>query len=471
MRAVRAAETRQSRSNLPAVEKPALTADGCIIYTDAPSVSGKMQPAPKRCDRPEPSHVVAVHSRRTQQTATHTQTLNATACILQYGLIDRSKGRVRCSSGCSSCACHNASLSLSSLPRVLPFAGARPEWDDYLTGVYGALPPFPFRLDSLKWFYRCDCRVLNRNCRVSHAACKVPAAIAEWQERKRVEHIELQKAWPKMEVAARGATDWRQERWRDSCRAGARVPLPGVLPKVWLGSLPSIRDGEVATREAFVGFKTNKWPNPEFWLAPWGFWAGPFTDAPQCLAGYSWVEVMRVLQPAETDYRSTFYCTRTCFEHATASMNSHRALDPCDKQTTLPDRASTWTSARRFAADTNSTTTRNSLMRCTKAARTGSATAPSRLTALSWRPGRFGTRPTEPGRGPRGSGSSPAAMSCVGRSTLSSGSLTRETCLRFRRSDTTVGRQPRRRHRPAASGCAPVGPGPGLVIATRASLC
>ena len=260
-------------------------------------MSGRAQPASKRCDRPEPSHVVADHSRRAQQTATRTQTLNASACILRSSLNGRLEGRVRCGSGCRSCACHNATLS--SLPRVLPFAGARPEWDDYLTGVYGALPPFPFRLDSLRWFYRCDCRLLNRNCRVSHAACNVPATIAEWQERTRVEHIELQKAWPKLGVAARGATDWRHERWRDSCRAGARVPLPNVLPKVWLGSLPSVRDGAVATREAFVGFKTNKWANPEFWLAPWGFWAGPFGDAPRCVSSHSWVEVMRVLQPAE----------------------------------------------------------------------------------------------------------------------------------------------------------------------------
>ena len=207
------------------------------------------------------------------------------------------------------------------------------------TGVYGALPPFPFRLDSLKWFYRCDCRLLNRNCRVSHAACNVPATIAEWQERTRVQHIELQKAWPKLGVAARGATDWRHERWRDRCRAGAQVPLPNVLPKVWLGSLPSVRDGAVATREAFVGFKTNKWANPEFWLAPWGFWAGPFGDAPRCVSSHSWVEVMRVLQPAETDYRSTFYCACACLEHAGVSIGSHLALD--DKQITLPGRAST----------------------------------------------------------------------------------------------------------------------------------
>ena len=313
---------RQSRSSLQAeaFQRRALTAEGCIIWKDAPSVSGRAQPAPKRCDRPEPSHVVADHSRRVQQTATRTQTLNATACILQSS----SKGRVRCGSGCRSCACHNATLS--SLPRVLPFAGARPEWDDYLTGVYGALPPFPFRLDSLRWFYRCDCRLLNRNCRVSRAACNVPATIAEWQERTRVQHMELQKAWPKLGVAAKGATDWRHERWRDSCRAGARVPLPNVLPKVWLGSLPSVRDGAVATREAFVGFKTNKWANPEFWLAPWGFWAGPFGDAPRCVSSHSWVEVMRVLQPAETDYRSTFYCACACFEHAALSMDSHLAL-------------------------------------------------------------------------------------------------------------------------------------------------
>ena len=355
------------------------------------------------------------------------------------------------------------------LPRVLPFAGAWPEWDNYLAGVYGALPPFPFRLDSLKWFYRCDCRLLDRNCRVSNAACNVPATIAEWQERTRVNQIELQKAWPKVGVAARGAIDWRHERWRDSCRAGARAPLPDVLPKVWLGSLPSVRDGAVATREAFVGFKTNKWANPEFWLAPWGFWAGPFRDAPPCLASHSWVEVIRVLQPAETDYRSTFYCACACFEHAAVSIGSHLAL--VGKQTTLPGRESTSTSAGRCAAGMRSTTTRSSSTQCTQELRAGSAVATPRLIATFWQPGHLGTRLTEPGQGHHGSGKWPAARSCVGRSILSSGNLTRATCSRSRRLGTTARRRPQRRRRPAASGCAPVGAQSVLATATRASSC
>ena len=462
-----AAKMRQSRSRLwetPFITSRALTAEGCIIWNDAPS-SGRAQPASNvtRCDRPEPSHVVADHSRRAQQTATRTQSLNATACILQ----SRSEARVRCGPGCTSCACHNATLSL--LPRVLPFAGARPEWDNYLAGVYGALPPFPFRLDSLKWFYRCDCRLLDRNCRVSNAACNVPATIAEWQERTRVNQIELQKAWPKVGVAARGAIDWRHERWRDSCRAGARAPLPDVLPKVWLGSLPSVRDGAVATREAFVGFKTNKWANPEFWLAPWGFWAGPFRDAPPCLASHSWVEVIRVLQPAETDYRSTFYCACACFEHAAVSIGSHLAL--VGKQTTLLGRESTSTSAGRCAAGMRSTTTRSSSTQCTQELRAGSAVATSRLIATFWQPGHLGTRLTEPGQGHHGSGKWPAARSCVGRSILSSGNLTRATCSRSRRLGTTARRRPQRRRRPAASGCAPVGAQSVLATATRASSC
>ena len=462
-----AAKMRQSRSRLwetPFITSRALTAEGCIIWNDAPS-SGRAQPASNvtRCDRPEPSHVVADHSRRAQQTATRTQSLNATACILQ----SRSEARVRCGPGCTSCACHNATLSL--LPRVLPFAGARPEWDNYLAGVYGALPPFPFRLDSLKWFYRCDCRLLDRNCRVSNAACNVPATIAEWQERTRVNQIELQKAWPKVGVAARGAIDWRHERWRDSCRAGARAPLPDVLPKVWLGSLPSVRDGAVATREAFVGFKTNKWANPEFWLAPWGFWAGPFRDAPPCLASHSWVEVIRVLQPAETDYRSTFYCACACFEHAAVSIGSHLAL--VGKQTTLLGRESTSTSAGRCAAGMRSTTTRSSSTQCTQELRAGSAVATSRLIATFWQPGHLGTRPSEPGHGHHGSGKWPAARSCVGRSILSSGNLTRATCSRSRRLGTTARRRPQRRRRPAASGCAPVGAQSVLATATRASSC
>ena len=462
-----AAKMRQSRSRLwetPFITSRALTAEGCIIWKDAPS-SGRAQPASNvtRCDRPEPSHVVADHSRRAQQTATRTQSLNATACILQ----SRSEARVRCGPGCTSCACHNATLSL--LPRVLPFAGARPEWDNYLAGVYGALPPFPFRLDSLKWFYRCDCRLLDRNCRVSNAACNVPATIAEWQERTRVNQIELQKAWPKLGVAARGAIDWRHERWRDSCRAGARAPLPDVLPKVWLGSLPSVRDGAVATREAFVGFKTNKWANPEFWLAPWGFWAGPFRDAPPCLASHSWVEVIRVLQPAETDYRSTFYCACACFEHAAVSIGSHLAL--VGKQTTLLGRESTSTSAGRCAAGMRSTTTRSSSTQCTQELRAGSAVATSRLIATFWQPGHLGTRPSEPGHGHHGSGKWPAARSCVGRSILSSGNLTRATCSRSRRLGTTARRRPQRRRRPAASGCAPVGAQSVLATATRATSC
>ena len=466
-----AAKMRQSRSRLwerPFITRRALTAEGCIIWKDAPS-SGRAQPASNvtRCDRPEPSHVVADHSRRAQQTATRTQSLNATACILQSRSEGRSEARVRCGPGCTSCACHNATLSL--LPRVLPFAGARPEWDNYLAGVYGALPPFPFRLDSLKWFYRCDCRLLDRNCRVSNAACNVPATIAEWQERTRVNQIELQKAWPKLGVAARGAIDWRHERWRDSCRAGARVPLPDVLPKVWLGSLPSVRDGAVATREAFVGFKTNKWANPEFWLAPWGFWAGPFRDAPPCLASHSWVEVMRVLQPAETDYRSTFYCACACFEHAAVSIGSHLAL--VGKQTTLPGRESTSTSAGRCAAGMRSTTTRSSSTQCTQELCTGSAVATPRLIATFWQLGHLGTRPTEPGHGHHGSGKWQAARSCVGRSILSSGNLTRATCSRSRRLGTTARRRPQRRRRPAASGCAPVGAQSVLATATRATSC
>jgi len=253
---------------------------------------------PEQWDKPEPSHVVASHARRAQQTATRTQALNATACILT------SQGRVACAVGCRSCDCHNATLS--SMPQVLHRPGAQPQWDAYLTGVYGKLPPYPFQLHALRWFFRCDCRLLSRNCRVSTAACKVPSAIAEWQERKRLEQQQQQLAWPKMKVAAT-PINWHRARWQDSCRPGAQAPLPELLPKVWLGSLPSIQDDAVARAAAFVGYKTNRFPNPEFWLSPWGWWAGPFLDAPQCLPSHSWVEVMRVLQPAETDYRSLFY--------------------------------------------------------------------------------------------------------------------------------------------------------------------
>ena len=52
--------------------------------------------------------------------------------------------------------------------------------------------------------------------------------------------------------------------------------------------------------------RVQPWASPEFWLAPFGWWAFPL-PFPDCNPSFSWVEVLRVAQPTERRWRTTFY--------------------------------------------------------------------------------------------------------------------------------------------------------------------
>jgi hypothetical protein len=41
-------------------------------------------------------------------------------------------------------------------------------------------------------------------------------------------------------------------------------------------------------------------------LAPFGWWVFPLPP-PRCMEGGRWVEVMRVVQPTESEWNATFY--------------------------------------------------------------------------------------------------------------------------------------------------------------------
>lgn len=193
----------------------------------------------------------------------------------------------------SSCACAAALLQ----PRVLPTLqtrGAHPGWDDYLSAVYGAGVQYPVVLSDLAWFYRCDCHVTDRWCNRSAALCAA------------------------LELPHSGA--WRRnclplpdqhERVASSAAAsGGRLPVP----KVWMEpDQPSCR---TPFREAFVGLHLAShvrrnptwrgWPNPEVRLAPYGVWLYP-RPVPTCLANHTWVEVIRIREPYESQRPLTWY--------------------------------------------------------------------------------------------------------------------------------------------------------------------
>ena len=81
-------------------------------------------------------------------------------------------------------------------------------------------------------------------------------------------------------------------------------------------SNPSEPTCRAAFREAYVGMQIaahvrrnptwRSWPNPEFKLAPYGFWLYP-RPLPRCLANNTWVEVMRIREPYEGQRPLTWY--------------------------------------------------------------------------------------------------------------------------------------------------------------------
>lgn len=199
-------------------------------------------------------------------------------------------GGPSCAACVASCACPNASISV---PSILERRGEHPAWDEYLEAVYGPRVAYPASLVRLQWFYRCNCLTLDGACRTSHAACSVASDMRAWESKQSTRL--LVRPWAE------------QTSWRTSCGSRKRAPLGGILPKVWLTSLPQIERGQAVGTEAFVGARSTKYASPEFWLAPFGLWRFPLAH-PRCLPADTWVEVLRVAQPTEgSDSRSTFY--------------------------------------------------------------------------------------------------------------------------------------------------------------------
>lgn len=199
------------------------------------------------------------------------------------------------SAECATCGCTGARLE--DMPAELRNRGDRPDWDEYLESVYGTGVVYPVALRSrFRWFYRCDCRTLSPSCGLNDDACGVVSELKHWLQQERLQH-------PARSALA-GSPAWLDRPWRDSC-GPAQVPLRPT-PKVWLRTLPYVVPGGGASLEAFVGLQHRKFPNPEFWLAPFGWWLYPRAH-PECLEAHRWIEVIRVAQPTETDSESTFY--------------------------------------------------------------------------------------------------------------------------------------------------------------------
>ena len=206
----------------------------------------------------------------------------------------------------SSRCCRAAELP--PLP-ILETRGNRPEWDDYLLAVYGGTVEYPVDLRNFQWFYRCGCSFVTPSCTVSHTACSTTLSLLEGFRRVQP-GLSRSAPYP----AHHGS----------SCGNGMQVPLK-VTPKVWLSSFPLARSQAAHQGvEAFVAgppyadpsapipqktpnrSRVQPWASPEFWLAPFGWWAFPL-PFPDCNPSFSWVEVLRVAQPTERRWRTTFY--------------------------------------------------------------------------------------------------------------------------------------------------------------------
>ena len=221
-------------------------------------------------------------------------------------------------------ACANSTLP--PLPR-LSARGERPEWDDYLSAVYGEGVVYPVELSSFRWFYRCDCHTLGDSCTRAPTACNLPSEVNYWarMQRLKIDGLQAQLAHGaarRRPAVTHNLSQWSVPEWyahltsrplTASC-SGAVAPLPDVVPKVWLSAQPvnatdaadPARGRAAAAPEAFVGAMFTQWPSPEFWLAPFGWWVFPMPP-PRCIEGNQWIEVTRVVQPSESDWNATFY--------------------------------------------------------------------------------------------------------------------------------------------------------------------
>lgn len=218
-------------------------------------------------------------------------------------------------------ACPNATLPL--LP-LLANRGERPEWDAYLDNVYGSDVMYPVDLASFRWFYRCDCHTIGDGCMRAPTACSVASEVYFWARRQheKTDRLQVQaKVAPETLRQPSSTLAWlsrlTSRPWTASC-SGAVAPLSDVVPKIWLLTHPNNATGVADPRrgrassssEAFVGtvsaFWNGKWPSPDSLLAPFGWWVFPLPP-PRCMEGGRWVEVMRVVQPTESEWNATFY--------------------------------------------------------------------------------------------------------------------------------------------------------------------
>ena len=200
-----------------------------------------------------------------------------------------------------SCGCQKASIKPELLP-LLAERGQRPEWDRYLTAVYGNDVQYPVALDSFRWFYRCSCHLIDQNCNQSTYLL-----------------------------------DFVPTSWRADCLDEAAPITTTVMPKVWFSSRNTLPCTN-AFREAFVGVHIaahvrrnpswRSWPNPEFRLAPFGIWLYP-RPIPNCLQNDTWVEVIRRREVYEGSNPFTW------FYHAPGSgiwLNTGRTVCLADQQ-------------------------------------------------------------------------------------------------------------------------------------------
>lgn len=181
------------------------------------------------------------------------------------------------------CSCSRSFITEADIP-TLAHRGQQPSWDRYLEAIYGPDVEYPVHLDTFEWFYRCDCHTVDRYCNISKSACRA------------VEHD-----------------------YKSSCNLRSAPPFASnVLPAVWLANY-KMRPCSVAFREAYVGVQIadlathvrlapswRSWPNPEFRLAPYGFWLYP-RRVPKCQPNQTWVEVIRRREPYERSGSVTWY--------------------------------------------------------------------------------------------------------------------------------------------------------------------
>lgn len=226
------------------------------------------------------------HSHRTpQNTFMHTRTRAHSVqqtCAVKTG-VSTTTMHGRGSRAGDTCACASASLTAADLPTITR-RGEWPLWDRYLDKVYGRGGiEYPVELQSFVWFYRCDCRVANSACNGS---------------------------------ATMTACAGMGESWRSSCSAATLPFANSLLPRVWMSTTLPAACASPRPLEATVGVHLasharrnpgwRNWPNPEFKLAPFGFWLYP-RPVPKCLANETWVEVIRRREAYEGDNPFAWY--------------------------------------------------------------------------------------------------------------------------------------------------------------------